>query len=47
MSSYISDVDYEEDGDAIEFTLTAALAAEIEGYLCTVHATMFGAIATN
>jgi len=36
------DVDWRDDGDEVAFTLTEALAAELDRYICTVHSSMVG-----
>jgi transforming growth factor-beta-induced protein len=41
------EVDFVDSGQQFEFTLTAALAAEIAQYICTRHASMSGNISVN
>jgi len=38
------DVDYEESGDEMTFTLTAQFAQDVDSYICTVHASMEGRV---
>ena len=41
------DVVWVDDGDAVEFTVTEALAAELSEYRCTVHGEMTGDVETT
>jgi len=40
-------VDFESDNEGISFTLTSALAAEINSYNCQIHASMEGSVSTQ
>lgn len=42
-----SEVDVQTDGNTISFTLTEALAAELNGYVCSFHPGMNGEITTT
>ncbi|WP_296622800.1 hypothetical protein [Marivirga sp.] len=41
------DVDFQTSGTSFSFTLTQALADELDNYVCTVHLGMTGGIAIN
>ena len=41
------DVNYEESGDEMTFTLTEQLAQDVNSYICTVHASMEGRVETG
>lgn len=47
--SYESDaaVDWRDDGDEVAFTLTSALASDLDTYVCTVHGGMRGDVTTE
>ena len=40
-------VDWTDTGDTVTFTLTPALAAELDGYICTIHSAMVGDVQTT
>lgn len=42
-----ADVDFQTNGTSFSFTLTQALADEINNYVCTVHLGMTGSITVN
>ncbi|WP_148230042.1 cupredoxin domain-containing protein [Marivirga tractuosa] len=42
-----SDVDFQASGTSFNFTLTQALAGELDNYVCTVHLGMTGSITVN
>lgn len=42
-----SDVDFQTSGSSFSFTLTQALADELDNYVCTIHAGMTGSITIN
>ena len=37
-----ADVDWADDGETLAFTVTEDLAADLDYYICTVHASMEG-----
>jgi len=42
-----SDVNFESDGNSFDFTLTQALADELDNYVCSIHSGMTGSITVN
>lgn len=42
-----SEVDFQSSGSSFDFTLTQALADELDNYVCTVHSSMTGSITIN
>ena len=40
-------VDWVDSGETLSFTVTEALAAELDGYICTVHPSMEGVVETT